>query len=144
VRTENAEEAERAELRGETQLLHGDLSHAIIGAFYSVYSELGFGFLEAVYANALTILLKRAGLAVERQVAFEIRFHGQSVGLYKADLVVESRIVVEIKASRCLIPQHASQLLNYLKASKLQVGVLLNFGERAEFKRVVCTGSSPR
>ena len=144
MRTANADDAEGAELRGETQLLHGDLSHAIIGAFYSVYSELGVGFLEVVYANALAILLKHAGLAVGREVPFEIVFHGQSIGLYRADVIVESRIIVEVKASRCIIPQHASQLLNYLKASNLQLGILLNFGEKPEFKRVVSTRSSPR
>lgn len=142
--TADADNAEGAELRGETQLLHSDLSRAIIGAFYSVYSELGFGFLEVVYANALAILLKRAGLAIERQVPFEIIFHGQSIGLYRADLVVESRIVVEVKARRCIIPQHASQVLNYLKASRLKIGILLNFGEKPEFKRVVWTMSARR
>ena len=140
----DADYADGADLRGETQLLHSDITRAIIGAFYSVYSELGFGFLEVVYANALAILLKRAGLTIEREVPFEIVFHGQSIGLYRADLVVESRIVVEIKAGRSIIPQHTTQLLNYLKASRLPIGLLLNFGERPEFKRVVLTGSAPR
>ena len=99
--------------------------------------------MEAVYANALTLLLTRAGLKVERQVPFEIVFHGESVGSYRADLVVESRIFVEIKAGRAIIPQHTAQLLNYLKASRLQVGLLLNFGETAEFKRVVWTRNPP-
>jgi len=109
-----------------------------------VHSELGSGFLEAVYSNALTVLMQRAGLRVDREVPFEIVFHGQSIGRYRADLVVESRIVVEIKAGRCIIPQHSAQLLNYLRASQLHVGLLLNFGERAEFKRVVWTKNPPR
>jgi hypothetical protein len=95
---EGAEDAEGTEVRGRTRLLYGDTSGAILGAFYSVYSELGSGFLEAVYANALTVLLLRAGLRVEREVPFEIVFHGQSIGRYRADMVVESRIVVETKA----------------------------------------------
>jgi GxxExxY protein len=141
---EDAENTERADLRGKTSLLYGDISGAILGAFYSVYSELGSGFLEAVYANALTVLLLRAGLRVEREVPFEIVFHGQSIGRYRADMVVESRIVVEIKAGRCIIPQHTAQLLNYLRASQLNVGLLLNFGDTAEFKRVVWTRNPPR
>jgi GxxExxY protein len=133
-----------ADERGKNTLLYGDTTRVILGAFYSVHLELGFGFLEAVYANALTVLLEHAGLRVDRQVPFEIEFHGRSVGYYRADLVVEARIVVEIKAGRTIIPQHSAQLLNYLKASRLQVGLLLNFGEKAEFKRVVCTRNLPR
>jgi GxxExxY protein len=144
TRKADADFAEGTELRGKTILLYGDTSRAILGAFYAVHSELGFGFLEAVYANALTLLLTRAGLRVARQVPFEIVFHGESVGSYRADLVVESRIVVEIKAGRAIIPQHTAQLLNYLRASRLQVGLLLNFGETAEFKRVVWTRNPPR
>ena len=123
-------------------LLHGDTSGAILGAFYAVHSELGTGFLEAVYANAVTVVLRQAGLRVKRQVPFEIAFRGQYVGFYRADLIVASAIVVEIKAARSIVPQHAAQLLNYLRASGLQVGLLLNFGERAEFKRVVRTASA--
>lgn len=141
MRTANAEEAE---LRGKTQLIHREVSRAILGAFYSVHSELGFGFLEAVYVNALVILLTRAGIKVERQASFDILFRGQSVGRYRADLIVASRIIVEVKAGRSLVPQHLAQLFNYLRASRLQVGLLLNFGEKADFRRVVCTGSSPR
>ena len=144
MRTADADDAEGAELRGKTELLHREISREILGAFYSVHSELGFGFLEAVYVNALVVLLTRAGIKVERQVPFDIVFHGQSVGTYRADLIVESRIIVEVKAGRCIIPQHMAQLFNYLRASRLQVGLLLNFGEKADFRRVVCIGSSPR
>jgi GxxExxY protein len=140
----DADGAERAEGRGETGLLYRETSGAILGAFYAVHSELGSGFLEAVYANALTVLLQEAGLTVDRQVSFEIVFHGQFVGRYRADLVVEARVIVEIKAGRCIIPQHTAQLLNYLRASRLQVGLLLNFGEKAEFKRIVNTRHPPR
>jgi GxxExxY protein len=142
--TADAENAEGAEIRGRPGLLYGDTSGAILGAFYAVHSELGFGFLEAVYANGLTLLLRQAGIKVAREVSFEITFHGQSIGNYRADVIVENRIIVEIKAGRSIVPQHAAQLLNYLKASRLQVGLLLNFGEKAEFKRVVCTRNHPR
>ena len=140
----DAENAEGAEIRGRSGLLYRDTSGAILGAYYAVHSELGCGFLEAVYSNALILLLKQAGIKVAREVPFEINFHGQSIGNYRADVIVEDRIIVEVKAGRSLIPQHAAQLLNYLKASRLQVGLLLNFGEKAEFRRVVCTGTYPR
>jgi GxxExxY protein len=116
----------------------------ILGAFYAVHSELGFGFLERVYANSLAVLLERAGLRVDRQVSFEVIFHGQSVGNYRADLMVEGRVVVEVKAGRSIIPQHSAQLLNYLRASQLKVGLLLNFGGLPDFKRVVWTRNHPR
>src|SRR5258706_1802366 len=142
--TADAEKADNTELRGEFCLLHRDISGAILGGFYAVHSELGFGFLEAVYANALTVLLRQAGLRVDRQAPFEIVFHGQSVGYYRADLIVQSCIIVEIKTGRSIIPQHTHQLLNYLRASRLQLGLILSFGEKAEFRRVVCTGNAPR
>lgn len=125
-------------------LLHQDLSGVILGAFYAVHSELGCGFLEAVYGNAMGVLLRQAGIRVERQVPFEITFHGQLIGHYRADFIVQSRIVVEVKAGGTIIKQHKAQLLNYLKASRLQVGLLLNFGVRAEFARVVWTGTVTR
>lgn len=144
LRVRRKADAENAELRGVSSLLHGNISGAIIGAFYTVHTELGSGFLEAVYVNAMTVLLQLAGVRVDRQVPFDIRFHGQHLGTYRADLVVEDRIIVEIKAGRTIIPQHTAQVLNYLKASRLQVGLLLNFGEKAQFKRVICTRSPPR
>ena len=145
--TADAESADRAELRGaaskrqgRTELLDREVSRVILGAFYAIHTELGFGFLEAVYANALTVLLTSAGLRVERQVPFEIGYRGPLIGTYRADLVVASRIIVEVKSARKLVPQHAAQLLNYLRASRLQLGLLLNLGEKADFKRVVWTG----
>ncbi|MGH7559724.1 MAG: GxxExxY protein, partial [Gemmatimonadales bacterium] len=119
--TADADAADSAERPGG--LLHRNTTGAILGAFYAVHSELGFGFLEAVYGNALVVVLEQARLKVQRQVSFEIVFHGRSVGTYRADLIVESRVIVEIKAGRAIIPQHAAQLLNYLKASGLQVGL---------------------
>lgn len=138
--TADADDAETAaERRGalpehtRTVLLHREITAALLSAFYSVHSELGAGFLEAVYANAMTVLLTRAGIPVKRQVPFDILFHGQIIGHYRADLIVAAKVVVEIKAAKCIVPQHTAQLLNYLKASRLPVGLLLNFGGNAEF-----------
>lgn len=147
----DAEGTEDADGRGENvgpqeppvDLLHREITGVILGAFYAVHSELGYGFLEAVYANALTVLLGTAGLQVGREVPFEIVFHGHIVGCYRADLVVESKVVVEVKAGRAIDPFHTAQLLNYLRASRLEVGLLLNFGPSAQFKRVISSARSP-
>jgi GxxExxY protein len=150
MRKEDAEYAEQAEIRGEVSkkdsdnLIHGGITGSILGAFYAVHSQLGFGFLETVYSNALIVLLRAAGLDVRQEVPFEITFHGHSIGVYRADLVVESKVIVEIKAGRSIIPAHNAQLLNYLRASNLEVGLLLNFGETASFKRVVLSRNTPR
>ena len=140
--TEGAEiqpELRRGSRPGGGSLLHGKLTGTILGAFYSVHTELGFGFLESVYRNALAILLHKAGLNVEREAPFEIFFHSHRVGIYRADLVVESKVIVEVKSAREIIRAHTAQLLNYLKASGLEVGLILNFGETATFKRVIST-----
>ena len=144
--TSNADSADFADRRGdgvdghsEGKLLHGDITKEIIGAFYTVHSQLGFGFFEKVYANGLSVLLRHAGIRVDREVGYEIGFHGEVIGLYRADLVVESKVVVEVKAGRAIDSSHSAQVLNYLKASGLQVGLLLNFGPSAEFKRIIST-----
>jgi GxxExxY protein len=149
---EDADFADCAEGRGVfparpssgSRLLHGRITEAILGAFYAVHTELGFGFLEAVYSNALVVLLRAAGVTVEREVKFEVVFHNQVIGTYRADLVVENRVIVEVKTARTVLPIYKAQLLNYLRASGLRVGLLLNFGESAEFTRVVSTRSAPR
>lgn len=141
--TADADWAEITESRGST-LLHSEITQAILGAFYSVYSEVGFGFLESVYEKCLAIVLDHAGLKVERQVPYQITFRGRSAGTYRADLVVESKVIVEVKAGHSIIPQHLLQVRNYLKASELHVGLVLNFGEKPEFRRVVWTRDNPR
>ena len=143
---QDADYADGAEGRGDGNkvspcLVHHDLTKVIIGAFYSVHTELGHGFLEPVYANAVALLLRRAGFRVEREVPFDIVFHGETIGRYRADLVVESKVVVETKAARAINQAHAAQVLNYLRASQLEVGLLLNLGPKAEFRRVVSTAS---
>src|SRR3569623_1749059 len=122
---------------GEEHLLHYELTPRIIGAFYSVHSQLGTGFFEAVYANALAVLLRGAGFRVEREVPFDIDFHGHIIGRYRADQIVESQVLVEVKCARGIDAAHTAQILNYLHASKLRVGLVLNVARRAEIRLVI-------
>ena len=131
-------------MNADFRLAEKELTEHVIGTFFAVYNELGYGFLESVYENALCIALGEAGLQVSRQVPFVVEFRGQVVGEYRADLVVANRIILEIKAITALGNAQEAQLLNYLKASKLEVGLLLNFGPKAEFKRKVLSAKNPR
>ncbi len=114
-----------------------DLSDRVIGAFFDTYNELGYGFLESVYENALAVRLGECGLQVERQVPIEVRFHGQVVGQFRADMLVEGRLLIEIKAGSQIAVAHEAQLLNYLKATGIRLGLLFNFGPRPDFRRRV-------
>jgi GxxExxY protein len=114
---------------------HATITDKIIGAFYTVYNELGYGFLERVYENALFIELEKAGLKVEKQCKISVYYEGKVVGDYYADLKVEDRIIVELKAAESLCEEHEAQLINYLKATHAEIGLLLNFGKKAEIKR---------
>lgn len=116
-------------------LKHSDLTDKIIGVFYDFYSELGHGFLESVYENALLIALNEKGLKVEQQVPIPVWFRNIKVGDFVADLVVERIILIELKAVKSIVDAHYAQLLNYLRATEIEVGLLLNFGQRPEFKR---------
>lgn len=116
------------------------LTESIIGAAFAVSNTLGHGFLEAVYKNALAEEVLARGLSVVRETPFDIHYRGVKVGRYIADLVVEQSVIVELKAVELLSTAHTLQLLNYLKASSLPVGLLMNFGKpRIEFKRVLNT-----
>lgn len=126
----------------ERERKHWDLCHQIVGIFYSVYNELGHGFLEAVYEEALAIGLTEAGLSVARQVATPIWFRGRTIGEYKADIVVNNAVLLELKAARVLDPSHEAQILNYLRATDIEVGLLLNFGPKPNFKRFVFGNSN--
>ena len=128
----------------ESEFLHAATTHVIIGASYALHNELGFGFLEAVYSNGLAVLLRDAGHRVDREVKFKIEFQGKIIGRYRADLIVDDKVIVEVKCARALDPTHSAQLLNYLRASGLEVGLVLNFGHSAEIKRVVSTRGGPR
>ncbi len=115
---------------------HTEITQAIIGSFYRVYNELGYGFLEKVYENALAIALRKSGFTVAQQFPIDVYFEGEIVGRYDADLVVNDAVIVELKAARTLDPAHEAQLLNYLKATRYEVGLLLNFSaHKAELKR---------
>jgi GxxExxY protein len=119
-----------------------ELSRAVIGAFSDVYNELGYGFAESLYASALEIVLRERGFLVTREVVFEACFHGQRIGMFRADMVVEDSVILELKAGAALLPSAKAQLINYLRLSRLQVGLLLFFGPIPDFKRVVA--SRPR
>jgi GxxExxY protein len=121
----------------EHERKHWDLCHQIIGIFYSVYNELGYDFLEAVYEEALALSLTEARLHVSRQVATPIWFRGKTIGEYKADLIVNNGVLLELKAARALDSSHEAQILNYLRATDIEVGLLLNFGPKPHFKRFV-------
>ena len=117
--------------------LHTDITSKIIKAYYNVYNKLGFGFLERVYENAMVIELKKLGLIGEKQKQIEVFYDEQNVGLYFADIIVENKVIVELKATEMIIEEHEIQLLNYLKATDMEVGLLLNFGKAPEYKRKV-------
>jgi len=118
-------------------LLHEALTDRIIGAYYRVYNFLGYGFLEKVYENALRLELEILGLAVETQRPIKVFYRNQIVGEYYADLIVDGKVIVEIKAAESLSPAHSDQIVNYLKATSIEVGLLLNFGKKPEFSRRV-------
>ena len=124
-----------------SEMKHNDITDKIIKAFYCVYGELGYGFLENVYENALAFELKYIGLSVEQQFNIDVYYKAHIVGKYKADLVVNDLIIVELKAVEHLTNEHGNQLINYLKATDKEVGLLLNFGKKAEICRKVYENS---
>jgi GxxExxY protein len=120
-------------------LLHAEVTDCILQAFYHVYNTLGSGFLEKVYENALRNCLRTRGFQVEQQTPVKVYFEGEEVGDYHADLIVNGVVILELKAVEAIAPAHEAQLLNYLKATNIEVGLLLNFGDKPEFKRKVYT-----
>jgi GxxExxY protein len=122
-----------------TKFLHKSLSDSILKIYYEVYNELGYGFLEKVYQNAMYFELKSQGFKVEAQKQIKVYYKSQMVGEYFADIIVEDLITLELKACECLMDEHQAQLLNYLKATKVEIGMLLNFGTEPEFKRLIYT-----
>jgi GxxExxY protein len=117
--------------------LHTEITEKILKAFYRVYNTLGFGFLEKVYSRALMIELRKEGLDVLKEHPIEVYYNDFKVGQYFADLIVENKVIVEIKAAEGLCPEHDAQLINYLKATEIEVGLLLNFGKTPEKRRKV-------
>lgn len=120
-----------------SEMLHRELTEKIIGVFYDVYNELGHGFLESVYETAMMIALTDRSLRVEQQVEVPVWFRGGQIGTFYADLLVEGVVIVELKAVRSIDPSHEAQLLHYLRATEIELGLLLNFGVRPEIKRKI-------
>ena len=116
---------------------HSDITDKILKGFYEVYNELGDGFLESVYEKALLIVLAENGLQVSNQKYLPVYFRNNLVGEFKADIIVNDLVIVELKAVKILLPEQEAQVINYLKATGIEVALLLNFGRRPEFKRIV-------
>ena len=120
------------------KIIYKDLSYKVVGLAMQVHTELGYGFLEKVYENALMILLKENGIKAEQQVPIKVYFHGQIVGEYVADILIDDCIILELKAQERIVDAHKSQTLNYLKATNLKLALLLNFGRhKLECERLV-------
>jgi len=123
------------------ELLHKEITDQILKAFYKVYNTLGYGFLEKVYESALAIELRQMRLQVDRQVPLKVYYGQHVIGEYFADLVVENKVILELKATETIVQANINQLQNYLKATEIEVGMLLNFGHKPEFKRKVFNNS---
>lgn len=122
----------------DTNLLHKELSYKIVGLAMKVHSTLGYGFLEKVYENSLMILLKKEGIEAQQQKGIKVFFEDEIVGEYVADIIVNDQILLELKSAECLVDAHRSQVLNYLKATGLRLGILLNFSKTGlEHQRLV-------
>jgi GxxExxY protein len=119
-------------------LLEERLTRRVLRVFFDVYNEIGWGLLESVYSNSLQIAFADAGIAARREVALPVYFRGRRVGDFRADFVVEDRVIVEIKAGKAIDASHEAQLDNYLRASGIEVGLLLHFGFEPKFRRRVC------
>jgi len=123
------------------ELLHKGLTEAIIKTFYDVYNELGYGFLEKVYQNSMYLELTARGFKVEPQKQIKVYYKGQGVGEYYSDLVIDDLIIVELKAAEVIVEEFEYQLINYLRGTDKEVGLLLNFGKKPEFRRKVFENS---
>jgi len=116
---------------------HSDLSEKVIKIFYQVHTELGYGFSEKIYQKAFGIAMREIGLKVDEQVAINVYYHGEVVGEYFADMLVNEVILLELKSINSILDEHEAQLLNYLKATEIEVGYVMNFGKSATFERKV-------
>lgn len=121
------------------EYLYQELTSKIIECFYRVYNTLGYGFLEKVYENALKLELEKSGLFVERQKPIKVYYGSEVVGEYFANLYVNDQVIIELKAAEAICEEHEYQLLNYLKATGVEVGLLLNFGKKPEIRRKIFT-----
>jgi len=125
-------------ITNEEKILYKDLSYKIIGLAMEVHSKLGYGFLEKIYENAMMVLLRREGMHAKQQAPIAVYFDGEVVGDYYADILVEDKIILELKAIERIADAHRAQSLNYLKATGLHLAILLNFGkEKLKYERFV-------
>src|SRR5437879_1527242 len=115
-------------------LEHSKLTEKVIGVFYDVYNHFGRGFLESVYQRSMQIALQEIGIKADVEVAIPVFFRGQNVGDFRADMIIDDTVLVELKVSRSLDPAHEAQFIHYLRSTPLEVGLLFNFGAKAEFK----------
>ena len=124
----------------DNKYLHSEITDIIIKCFYNVYNKLGFGFLEKVYENALLIELRETGLSATNQLPVDVYYKNLRVGSYYADILVEHKVIIELKAGDAtIIEEHELQLINYLRATEIEVGLLLLFGKKPQFKRKLFT-----
>ena len=119
----------------ERRYKHSELTETIIGAFYEVYNELGVGFLEKAYREAMALVLRSKGIDVQCEVPIAVWFRGAKIGNYEADLIVAGVVLVELRAAKALDRSHEAQLLNYLRSTEIEIGLLLNFGPRLQVRR---------
>jgi len=124
---------------GTDKIIHQEITEKIIKGFYTVYNTLGHGFLEKVYENAFAIELRKLGLRAEQQKKIEVFYDNHQVGEYYADILVDELVILELKAADAIAPEHEAQIINYLKATKIEVGLLFNFGPKPQFIRRILT-----
>jgi GxxExxY protein len=135
---DDTDEADRHRIKCLLMLLHEDIAEKVLSSFYKVYNEVGFGFLEQVYENALLIELSSLGLICLKQVPVKVYFAGEVAGNYFADILVENKVILELKAGDgFLTEKHELQLINYLRGTDIEVGLLLHFGPKPIFKRKI-------
>ena len=120
----------------ERRFKHQELTEQIIGVFYEVYNELGHGFLEKIYEEAMARALKAKGFQVQQQASLPVWFRGEIIGVYDADLVINNVVLVELKACKAIDPSHEAPLLHYLRSTEIEIGLLLNFGPRPQLRRL--------
>lgn len=120
---------------------HERLTERVLGCFFDVYNELGYGFLESVYENAMAVALEQAQVSFNRQASLPVNFRGRRIAVFRPDLVVAGVVILEVKSASAVHDSHSAQLLNYLRCSDVEIGLLLNFGPKPEFKRLAFANS---